>query len=107
MQNTRLITLTVALLTIATTPASVAKDNTNKPQAANATQVFAKYDTDKNGVLNVTEGAAVASDYASNPQDPLLKRFDTDKDGKLSDKELMAIQARFKTANKQNKNKKL
>ena len=72
-------------------PASKPSKDPKLPQSAESAQVFAKYDTDHNGVLNVEEAAAIASAYQLNPNDPMLKPFDTNHDGKLSDKEIMAI----------------
>ncbi|MCX8090051.1 MAG: hypothetical protein N3I86_03820 [Verrucomicrobiae bacterium] len=51
---------------------------------------FAKYDTNKNGVIDGAEKDAVRKDYAAN-KDGELKRFDTNQDGTLSDEELAAI----------------
>lgn len=51
---------------------------------------FAKYDANKNGVIDGAEKDAVRKDYAADKEGD-LKRFDTDKDGRLSDEELAAI----------------
>jgi hypothetical protein len=51
---------------------------------------FAKYDLNKNGVIDGKEKDAVRKDYATDKEGD-LKRFDTNKDGKLDDEELAAI----------------
>lgn len=51
---------------------------------------FAKYDANKNGVIDGTEKDAVRKDYAADKEGD-LKRFDTNQDGQLSDEELAAI----------------
>ncbi len=50
-------------------------------------KLMAKYDLNKNGVIDGDEIAAVRKDFAAEPAGD-LKRFDTDKDGKLSDVEI-------------------
>jgi hypothetical protein len=51
---------------------------------------FAKYDLNKNGVIDGKEKDAVRKDYAADKEGD-LKRFDTNKDGQLDDEELAAI----------------
>lgn len=51
---------------------------------------FAKYDANKNGVIDGAEKDAVRKDYAADKNGD-LKRFDTNQDGRLSDEELAAI----------------
>jgi hypothetical protein len=50
-------------------------------------KLMAKYDLNKNGVIDGDEIAAVRKDFAAEPTGD-LKRFDTDKDGKFSDAEM-------------------
>lgn len=52
---------------------------------------MAKYDLDKNKILNVDETIKIRDAYRDNPQDPMLKKYDTNKDSKLSDAEIMKI----------------
>lgn len=97
MKHHHWIAISVSLIVGAAGPAAMARGKAPKdpklPRSAESAQVFAKYDLDHNGVLNVEEAAAIASAFRQNPNDPMLKPFDTDHDGKLSDKEIMAIPA--------------
>jgi hypothetical protein len=53
-------------------------------------RLFAKYDTNKNGVIDGDEIIAMQKDYAADPNGE-LKRYDTNNDGKLSAEEIAAI----------------
>lgn len=53
-------------------------------------RIFAKFDTNQNGVIDGDEVAAVRAAYAADPKGELA-RYDADKDGKLSDAEIAAI----------------
>jgi EF hand len=53
-------------------------------------KLMAKYDLNKNGVLDPDEVAAIRKDFAADPTGD-LKRFDKDHDGKLSDEEIAAM----------------
>jgi len=85
-----------ALLAIAASSAVAANSKNNKKPTGPPSAVYAKYDVDHNGKLNVEEGESVRKAYAKNPNDPLLKPFDKDHDGILSDAEIMAIPATTK-----------
>jgi hypothetical protein len=91
MKNTGLLVCASALLTLAAGPAALAKGKNMKKPSGPPSAVFAKYDSDHNGNLNVDEGNDLRKDFAKDPNDPLLKPFDTNKDGTLSDAEIMAI----------------
>ena len=92
MKITGMFICASALLTLAAGPVALAKGkNNNKKPSGPPSAVYAKYDADHNGVLNVEESAALRKDFAKTPDDPLLKPFDTNKDGALSDAEIMAI----------------
>ena len=93
MKRTRLIACITALLAIAASLTVAANSKNNKKPTGPPSAVYAKYDVDHNGKLNVEEGDAIRRDFAKNPDDPLLKPFDTDHDGTLSDAEIMAIPA--------------
>ena len=56
------------------------------PKAA----IFAKYDTNKNGIIDGDEVAAVRKAYAAEPKGAFAV-YDKDHDGKLSDEEIAAI----------------
>lgn len=68
-----------------------------KPQAkppapsGGASGFMAKYDLDKNKIINVDETIKIREAYRDNPQDPMLKQYDTNKDSTLSDAEIMKI----------------
>jgi hypothetical protein len=53
-------------------------------------KTFAKYDKNKNDVLDADEKKAIQDDFAKD-KDGELKAFDKDGDGKLSDEEIAAI----------------
>lgn len=53
-------------------------------------RLFAKYDLNKNGVIDGDEVAAVRKDFAAEPKGDLA-RYDADHDGKLSDAEIALI----------------
>jgi Ca2+-binding EF-hand superfamily protein len=52
--------------------------------------IFAKFDTNKNGVIDGDEVAAVRKAFAEDPKGQFA-RYDADKDGKLSDAEIAEI----------------
>jgi hypothetical protein len=92
MKKSGLLVCATVLLTLAAGPAALAKGKTPpKKPSGPPSAVFAKYDADHNGVLNVEEAEAVRSAFSKNPTDPLLKAIDTNQDGALSDAEMMAI----------------
>jgi len=53
-------------------------------------RIFAKYDTNKNGVIDGDEVAAVRAAFAADPKGEFAA-YDKDHDGKLSDAEIAAI----------------
>lgn len=53
-------------------------------------RLFAKYDTNKNGVIDGDEIAVVRKAFAADPHGEFA-RYDTNKDGKLSDEEIAGI----------------
>jgi hypothetical protein len=67
-------------------PAGFAAGAGSGPKA----RIFAKYDTNKNGVIDGDEVAALRKDFAADAKGELA-RYDTDHDGKLSDAEIAAI----------------
>ncbi len=96
----------LAVLTIA--PGAYAKKDkgaSNNPPVPS--DVYAKYDVNTNGVLDLSEKDVIKADYAKDPSNPLLKPFDINNDGKLSDDEISMIPA-TKTADapKEKKHKK-
>src|SRR5215218_9829800 len=65
---------------------AVAANAGNGPKA----QIFAKFDTNKNGVIDGEEVAAVRAAFASDPKGQFA-RYDTNHDGKLDDAEIAEI----------------
>jgi hypothetical protein len=53
-------------------------------------RIFAKYDTNKNGVIDGDEIAAVRKAFAADPKGEFAA-YDKDHDGKLSDEEIASI----------------
>lgn len=53
-------------------------------------RLFAKYDTNKNGVIDGDEVAVVRQAFAADPKGEFA-RYDTNQDGKLSDEEIAGI----------------
>ena len=53
-------------------------------------KIFAKYDTNKNGVIDGDEIAAVRKAFAADPKGEFAT-YDKDADGKLSDEEIASI----------------
>ncbi len=85
MKSFRPIVTFLGLLTMLM-PFSVFAAKAEGPKA----RLFAKYDTNHNGVIDGTEIDALRKDYASDPNGE-LKRFDKNKDGELDDEEIAAI----------------
>jgi hypothetical protein len=67
-------------------PTSALAQKAEGPKA----KFFAKYDTNKNGVIDGDEIIALRKDFDADPKGE-LRRFDTNHDGKLSDEEIAAI----------------
>lgn len=86
MKKLWIVALGLCVLALAT-PAQAGKKN--KGGSTAGPDVFARYDTNGNGVLDDSEKEAIKKAFAT---DPDLKKYDTDGDGKLSDNELAAIQ---------------
>lgn len=91
MNHRKQIASASVLLGLLASPVTLAEDKATKPPASPRQQIFAKYDLDHNGNLDVSESEALRSAYVKNPADPLLKPFDTDSDAKMSDQEIMKI----------------
>jgi len=83
MKLASLLVIGVALLFASSTALA---DKANGPKA----KLFAKYDKNKNGVIDGEEKDALRKDFAAEPEGE-LKRFDTNKNGKLGDDEIAAI----------------
>jgi hypothetical protein len=78
--------LTCLSLLALLSPTRAASDKALGPKA----KIFAKYDTNKNGVIDGDEIAAIQKDFLADPNGE-LKRYDTNHDGKLDEKEIAAI----------------
>jgi hypothetical protein len=87
MKRAYILTLSICVIAfVSATPASAAKSD--GPRA----KFFAKYDKNKNGVIDEDEKDAIRKDFAAEPEGD-LKRFDKNQDGKLDDSEIAAIKA--------------
>ena len=84
MKIVSLLTTGVGLLMVTNSPALAAK--ADGPKA----KLFAKFDKNKNGVIDGEEKNALRKDFEADKEGP-SKRFDTNKDGKLDDEEIAAI----------------
>ena len=93
----KLCILAVAMLAIVTAPFAFAKKSADKAHAPSPSAAFAKYDTNKDGILDAGEKAALVRDFNADKTGP-LKVWDANKDGKLSDDEMTAIPANKATA---------
>jgi hypothetical protein len=85
MKRAYVLTLSLCVIGfISAMPASAARSD--GPRA----KFFAKYDKNKNGVIDEDEKDAIRKDFAAEPEGE-LKRFDKNHDGKLDDSEIAAI----------------
>ncbi|MBI5769210.1 MAG: hypothetical protein HZA93_15560 [Verrucomicrobia bacterium] len=66
-------------------------------------QLFAKYDTNKNGTLEADEIEAIKKDFDASTRKSPLKRLDANKDGKLSEDEIKSLQPAAKRGGKKGK----
>ena len=81
--STRLVALLGSALLLGAAATTYAADG---PKA----RIFAKYDTNKNGVIDGDEIAAVRKAFAADPKGEFAT-YDKDHDGKLSDEEIASI----------------
>ena len=88
MKKVTLLSSAALCLLVFISPTDALAQKTQGPKA----KLMAKYDLNKNGIIDGDEIAAIRKDFAADPTGE-LKRFDTDKDGKLSDEEIAAIKA--------------
>lgn len=86
----KLCVLAIALLTIAAAPSAFAKKGDKTPTVPS--DIYAKYDVNKNGVLDADEKAALIKDFDADKTGP-LKKLDNNGDGKLTDGEIATISA--------------
>ncbi len=85
MKNFHLLAAFVALLSLAALPAAFAAAGSG-PKA----RIFAEFDTNKNGIIDGAEVAAVRKAFTADPKGQ-FSAYDTNKDGKLDDAEIAAI----------------
>jgi hypothetical protein len=86
----KLSILAIALITLVAAPSAFAKKGEAKAPGTVPSDVYAKYDTNKNGALDADEKAALIKAFDADKTGP-LKVYDTNSDGKLSDAEIAAI----------------
>lgn len=88
MKRIATLILGLCLLGIAVPHHAQAADAEKKAKK-HGTDVFGKYDVNKNGVLDPDEIATLKKDFDAGNAD--LKKLDTNGDGKLDDAEIAAI----------------
>ena len=98
MSRINWIVMAMLAVALGTSGASAAeKAKKDKPAQKSPTKVpsdvYAKYDTNNNGVLDPAEKEAISKDFAANPTDALLRIYDKNSDGKLTADEVMGIPA--------------
>jgi hypothetical protein len=86
MNKSTLCFASACAFVIFTAPTGFAASAGSGPKA----RIFAKYDANKNGVIDGDEIAALRKDFAADAKSELA-RYDTDHDGKLSDAEIAAV----------------
>lgn len=86
----KLSILAIALITLVAAPSAFAKKGDKTPTVPS--DIYAKYDVNKNGVLDADEKAALIKDFEAD-KTGTLKALDNNKDGKLTDGEIATISA--------------
>jgi hypothetical protein len=86
----KLCVLAIALVTIIAAPSAFAKKGDKTPTVPS--DIYAKYDVNKNGTLDADEKAALIKDFEADKTGP-LKSLDNNADGKLTDGEIATISA--------------
>lgn len=86
MTSKPLIAFVVCALLCSAPIAARAANAGNGPKA----QIFAKFDTNKNGAIDGAEVAAVRAAFAADPKGQFA-RYDANHDGKLDDAEIAEI----------------
>jgi hypothetical protein len=84
----KLCILAIALITIVAAPTAFAKRGDKTPTVPS--DIYAKYDVNKNGTLDADEKAALVKDFEADKTGP-LKSLDNNGDGKLTDGEIATI----------------
>jgi len=80
----------IALMTLVAAPTAFAKKGDKTPMVPS--DIYAKYDTNKNATLDADEKAALVKDFDADKTGP-LKALDNNGDGKLTDGEIATISA--------------
>lgn len=89
MKKLLTIVLGLCLLGVAGPNLAQAGKGNKSKKAKNQPDIFAKYDINKDGVLDQDEIATLKKDFAAGAAD--LKALDLNGDGKLDDNEIAAI----------------
>jgi hypothetical protein len=84
----KLCILAIAMLAIVAAPTAFAKKGEKTPMVPS--DIYAKYDVNKNGTLDTDEKAALVKDFEADKTGP-LKSLDNNGDGKLTDGEVATI----------------
>src|SRR3954462_6008392 len=86
MTTKTLLALASSTVVLLTAGPAIAANSGSGPKAT----IFAKFDTNKNGVIDGDEIAAVRAAFAAEPKGQFA-RYDTNHDGKLDDAEIAEI----------------
>ena len=86
----KLCMLAMSMLAIVAAPNAFAKKGDKTPTVPS--DIYAKYDLNKNGTLDADEKAALVKDFDADKTGP-LKALDNNGDGKLTDGEIGTISA--------------
>jgi hypothetical protein len=86
----KLCIVAIALFAIVAAPTAFAKKGDKTPMVPS--DIYAKYDVNKNGALDADEKAALIKDFDADKTGP-LKTLDNNGDGKLTDGEIATISA--------------
>ncbi len=84
----KLCMLAMSMLAIVAAPNAFAKKGDKTPTVPS--DIYAKYDVNKNGTLDADEKAALTKDFDADKTGP-LKVLDNNSDGKLTDGEIATI----------------
>lgn len=86
----KLSIIAIALVTLVAAPSAFAKKGDKTPTVPS--DIYAKYDVNKNGTLDADEKATLVKDFDADKTGP-LKALDNNGDGKLTDGEIATISA--------------
>jgi hypothetical protein len=104
MKSIRILTLTLAVATLALPTSSFAAKGNKAEKGNKPGKIAREYDTDGNGAIDGTEVEGFRKAFDADKAGP-LKQFDKDADGTLSDSEIAAVKIHAKGKGGKKKNK--